>query len=132
MASIRREIPIDRDPEDVWDAVRDVGAIHERFAQGFVTDTTVEPGARVVTFANGVEARELIVDVDDDRRRLAYTVVDGLPGSIHHHATFEVDAGGEGTSRLVWVSDVLPDELAPVLEGMVDLGVEAISRTLTR
>jgi hypothetical protein len=130
MASIRREITLDRAPEHVWDAVRDVGAIHERFARGFVIDTALEPGARVVTFANGVAARELIVDLDDDRRRLAYSVVDGLPGSMHHHATFEVNGEPDGTSRLVWITDVVPDEVAAVVEDMVDQGVAAISRTL--
>ena len=50
---------------DVWDALRDVGALHTRLAVGFVTDGRMEPGARVVTFANGVVARELIVAVDD-------------------------------------------------------------------
>ena len=72
MASIRREIPLAAGPDAVWDVVRDVGAVHTRFAPGFVVATTMEPGARVVTFANGMVARELIVDVDDEARRLAY------------------------------------------------------------
>ena len=41
---------------------------------------------RVVTFANGLVVHERIVDVDDDARRLAYTVLDGP--FTHHHATF--------------------------------------------
>ncbi len=39
MASIRREISIAADPAEVWDAIRDVGAVHRRVAPGFVTDT---------------------------------------------------------------------------------------------
>jgi len=38
MASIRKEILIDAPPEDVWAAVRDVGAVHRRLAPGFVVD----------------------------------------------------------------------------------------------
>jgi hypothetical protein len=30
MASIRKEMEIDRSKEFVWDAIRDVGAIHKR------------------------------------------------------------------------------------------------------
>jgi hypothetical protein len=56
----------------VWEAVRDVGAVHTRLAPGFVVDTRLEADTRVVTFANGLVARELIVDIDDDARRLVF------------------------------------------------------------
>ncbi|HEY5831235.1 MAG TPA: SRPBCC family protein, partial [Hyphomicrobiaceae bacterium] len=39
MASIRKEIMIEARAGDVWDAIRDVGAIHQRLAPGFVVDT---------------------------------------------------------------------------------------------
>ena len=84
MASIRREMLIEARPADVWDAIRDVGALHERLVPGFVVDTRLEPGARVVTFANGVVARELIVDVDEAARRLVWAVV-GSPRLAHHN-----------------------------------------------
>ena len=66
MASIRKEMALRADPAQVWDAVRDVGAIHTRLAPGFVTNVTLEGDARIVTFANGMSAKELIVTVDDD------------------------------------------------------------------
>lgn len=75
MASIRKEILVEAPAEDVWAAIRDVGAPHERLAPGFVVATRLEEGARVVTFGNGLVARELIVDVDDRARRLAWAVV---------------------------------------------------------
>jgi hypothetical protein len=62
MASIHKEIAVEARPEDVWDAVRDVGAVHERLAPGFVTDVKMDGDARIVTFGNGMVARELIVD----------------------------------------------------------------------
>jgi hypothetical protein len=65
MASIRKEILLDARPEEVWDAVRDIGALHTRLVPGFVTDTRLEEGARIVTFGNGMVVRELIVDLDD-------------------------------------------------------------------
>ena len=105
--------------------VRDVGAVHTRFAPGFVVNTELQPGARVVTFANGLVARELIVDVDEGARRLAYAAVGGR--LTHHNASFTVISEGART-RLVWVADLLPNELAPVIEGMMDLGTGAIRR----
>ena len=99
MASIRKEIVIEASPKRVWDAVRDVGAVHERLAPGFVVDTRLEAGARVVTFANGLVARELIVDVDDEARRLAWAVV-GSPRLTHHNASMQIfDDGDRGRPR---------------------------------
>ena len=72
MASIRREMLVEARSGDIWDAIRDVGAVHTRLAPGFVVDTRLEAGARVVTFGNGLVARELIVDVDDQAQRLVW------------------------------------------------------------
>ncbi|MCW2989060.1 MAG: hypothetical protein JWM24_1998 [Solirubrobacterales bacterium] len=68
MASIHKEIEIDARPEDVWDALRDWGAIHQRLVPGFVVDARLDGADRIVTFFNGMEARELLVDLDDDAR----------------------------------------------------------------
>jgi hypothetical protein len=131
MASIRREIWIDTAPEQAWAALRDVGAIHRRLAPGFVTDVRLEEGApvlaRVVTFAGGLTARELIVDLDDDARRLAWSVVGGA--MTHHNASAQVfpEAGG---TRFVWIADLLPHALAPRIAGMIEQGLAAIKRTL--
>ena len=111
MASIHREVRIQADPESVWDALRDVGALHRRLAPGFVTDVRLEEGARVVTFGNGLVVRELIVDVDDEARRLAWSVVGGR--MTHHNASAQVFPDGEGGSRFVWIADLLPHEVAP-------------------
>src|SRR2546429_170813 len=99
MASIHKEILVDARPEKVWAALRDVGAVHERVVPGFVVDTRLEEGARIVTFANGLVARELIVDIDDEGRRLVWAVVGGRV--THHNASVQVFADGKGGSRLV-------------------------------
>lgn len=130
MASIHREIVVESRPADVWDAVRDVGAVHERLAPGFVVATRLEDGARVVTFANGVVARELIVDVDDGARRLAWSVVGGRMS--HHNASLQVFPESEGRSRLVWIADLLPNEVAPVITGMIEEGMRVMKTTLGR
>jgi len=129
VASIHKEVLIDADPAKVWDAVRDVGAIHQRLAPGFVTDVQMEDGggARVVTFGNGLVARELIVDVDDNTRRLAWSVVGGR--MTHHNASAQVFAENGGT-RFVWIADLLPHEMAPAITQMIEQGLAVIQRTL--
>lgn len=128
MASIRREMLVGADPKDVWEAIRDVGAVHTRLAPGFVVDTRLEEGARVVTFANGLVARELIVDIDDDARRLVWAVVGGR--LCHHNASLQVFAHGEGRCRVVWIADLLPDDLAGAIARMIDEGMSAMKTTM--
>ncbi len=131
MASIRKEIVIEASPKRVWDAVRDVGAVHERLAPGFVVDTRLEAGARVVTFANGLVARELIVDVDDEARRLAWAVV-GSPRLTHHNASMQVFDDGDRGSRVVWIADLLPNEIGGTIAAMIEEGLGAMKKTLER
>jgi len=130
VASIHREVVIDARPESAWDALRDIGAIHQRLAPGFVTDVRLEEGARVVTFGNGLVARELIITVDDQARRLVWSVVGGQ--MTHHNSSAQVFAEGENGSRFVWIADLLPNELAPTIAGMMDQGLAVIKQTLER
>jgi hypothetical protein len=127
MASIRREALIDARPETAWSALRDVGALHTRLVPGFVVDTRLEDGARIVTFGNGMVARELIVAVDDESRRVVWSVVGGR--MTHHNASAQVIAEGRGC-RFVWIADLLPDELAPLITTMIEQGMAVIKETL--
>jgi hypothetical protein len=128
MASIQKEILLDADPDTVWDAVRDVGAPHSRLTPGVLLDTVLDGAARVVTFANGAVVREVVVDIDDECRRFAYAVVDGP--FAHHNASMQVIADGGGRSRLIWTTDLLPEELAPTVTGLIEQGAAAMKRTL--
>jgi carbon monoxide dehydrogenase subunit G len=128
MASVHKEIVIDARPEAVWDALRDVGAVHTRLARGFVTDVRMENGARIVTFGNGMVVRELIVDIDDKTRRVAWAAV-GTP-MTHYNASAQVFDAGNGRSRFVWIADLLPNEQAPGVAQMIEQGLEAIKQTL--
>ena len=128
MATIRKELTLDASPAQVWDVIRDVGAVHRRLAPGFVTDTRLEEGARVVTFANGVVARELLVSVEEDVRRLVWSVAGGR--ATHHNSSFQVFPGAGGGTRLVWVTDVLPDSVALAFGAMIEEGSRVIKTTL--
>jgi hypothetical protein len=132
MATIRKDIRLNNAPDRVWDAVRDTGAIHTRFSPGFVTDTVLENGgaARMVTFGNGLKARERILSVDDTLMRLAYSVEPNERLS-HHSASFQVFPEGTGC-RLVWIADLLPDAMAPVVDAMMAQGMAAAQMALER
>ena len=128
MASIHKEIAILASAEKVWAVVRDIGAVHKRFVPGLVTDVRLEAGTRVVTFANGMVVRELIVDIDEERRRLAYAAVGEM--FTHHNASMQVIAEGRNHCRLLWITDLLPDEAAEAVSKIIDEGAVIMKRTL--
>jgi uncharacterized protein YndB with AHSA1/START domain len=130
MASIHKEIIIDADPADVWDALRDFGALHTRLVPGFVTDTRLDGDARIVTFANGTVAREVLVDCNDERRRLVYAIKNER--LTQHSASAQVFPEGDTATRFVWIADVLPHEFAGYMEGQMELGLAAMQKKLGR
>jgi hypothetical protein len=130
MASIHKDVPIDASPADVWAAARDFGAVHQRLAPGFVLDARLDGDARIVTFANGTVARELLVDCDEARRRLVYAVINERVK--HYSASVQVLADGDARARLVWIVDVLPNEIAPYIGGQMDQAALAMQGTLAR
>ncbi len=127
MASIRREISTLAAPAAVWDAIRDIGALHTRLVPGFVVDTRLEPGARIVTFGNGMVIREPIVDASDADRRLVWSAEGGQ--LKHYNASVQVfpDAAG---SRVVWIADFLPNEAATLVGSMMEQGMAVMQKTL--
>ena len=127
MASVRKEIVTPAQPPSVWDAIRDIGALHTRLVPGFVVDTRLEPGARVVTFANGMVMKEPIVTIDDDARRLVWSAQGGP--LTHYNAAVQVFAEGTG-SRVVWIADFLPDQAASVVGPMIEQGMAAMKKAL--
>jgi Polyketide cyclase / dehydrase and lipid transport len=130
MASIHKDIPLDARPEDVWAAVRDFGAVHQRLVPGFVLDSRLDGDARIVTFANGTVARELLVDCDDARRRLVYAVLSERVKQ--HSASVQVFADGDARSRLIWIVDVLPNEIAPYMNAQMDQAALAMQGAFKR
>jgi hypothetical protein len=128
MASIHKDISVDARSEDVWAAVADFGAVHQRLVPGFVLDARLDGDARIVTFANGTVARELLVDCDHLRRRLVYAVVSERVKQ--HSASVQVFAEGEARSRLVWIVDFLPNEIASYMDAQMDQATLSMGQAL--
>jgi len=127
MATLHKEVSIAARCEDVWDAVRDIGALHTRLVPGFVTDTRLEGDARIVTFANGMTIREQILSLDDSRRRLAWNA-EGA-GTTHYNAVLQVWPC-DGGSRVVWTTDLLPHAMAESIAAMQDQALAAMKAAL--
>lgn len=125
MGSIRKEIALAARPDDVWDAVRDIGALHTRLVPGFVVETKLEADARIVTFANGMRIREPIVAIDEQHRRLVWSAES--EGLTHYNGAAQVIANGDGlTATLVWTADFLPHDAVQMIDGMMEQGAAAM------
>ena len=110
----------------MWDALRDVGALHTRLVPGFVTDTRLEFGARIVTFGNGMVVREQIVTVDEDKHRVVWSAIGMLR---HHNASAQALANVRGGTTVVWIADLLPDEATATIASMMEQGATIMKQT---
>ena len=128
MACIHKEIEIDRGKQFVWDAIRDVGNIHKRLVPGFVLKCKLEGDSRIVTFANGIVMRELIIDVNDKTCRHSWSAR-GEPFT-HHNASIQVFSESDDKCRVVWISDLLPNKIVETVGEMIQHGLDTMKQTL--
>jgi len=128
MGTIRAELKTAAKASDVWSAIRDIGALHTRLVPGFVVDTKLEPGARVVTFVNGVTLREPIVSLDDEARHLVWTHEGGR--ARHYNGALQVSELPDGSTSVVWTADFLPDDIHGYFSQAIHAGMAAMRRAL--
>ena len=83
---------------------------------------------RVVTFANGMTVREIIVTIDDEAMRLVWSAKSER--LTHHNGAVQVVSGGDGHTTVVWSADLLPDEMAQPIGLMMDQGMIAMKTAL--
>ncbi len=130
MASVQKQIIVNARLEAVWDALRDVGALHTRLVPGFVRDTRLVPGARVVTFMSGTVVREEILSVDDEIHRVAWAVLGGA--LTHYNVGAQAFAEPDGRTRVVWTADVLPDTAKQSVEDSLTYSLAAMQVALEK
>jgi hypothetical protein len=130
MASIYKETTVEVSADEAWAALRDVGAAHKLFAP-VLLDSHLENEIRAVRFADGKVVKERIVDVDEQRHRVAYSAMSG-GGMTHHHASMQILGEGPNRCRFVWISDFLPHEVASSIAPLIDLGSQALKDNLER
>jgi hypothetical protein len=128
MASIHHEVELNVGAEQAWTSLREVGDAHKLFAPVLV-EGRLDGDTRTVRFANGMVVQERILDVDEKRRRLAYTVLDA-PGVTFHHASMQIVDDGPQRCRFVWITDLLPSEARDNIAALVEEGTRALQTNL--
>jgi hypothetical protein len=128
MASIHRQVTVEVGADKAWTALRNVGEAHKLFTPVLV-DARLEGDTRTVTFGNGMVLRERILDVDDDRHRLAYTAMDA-PGMTYHHASMQIVDDGPGRCQFVWTTDFHPADVSANIAPLIEHGANALKSNL--
>ena len=128
MASVRKEIHVRQSADNAWNAIRDVGSIDKRLVPGFVVGCRLEGDSRYLTFGNGMTIREIIVSIDDESMRHSWSAR-GEPFT-HHNASIQVFPEGQNACRLVWIADIMPNEIADAISEMIVQGLEIMKSTL--
>lgn len=129
MASIQHEAIINVSADKAWSTLRQhIGEPFKLFAP-VLKGGHVNNDVRTVEFANGLVVDERIIDIDDTRRRLAYSVINS-PRLAHHHASMQFIPDGVNHCRFIWISDFLPAEASQNILPLVEQGTLALKRNL--
>jgi carbon monoxide dehydrogenase subunit G len=126
MGTVRRELRIDRSPDEVWAVVGDPTTIHEWFPG--IDASTVEGDVRTITLGSGLPLPERIVTVDPLLRRFQYRIEGGI--FRNHQGTIDVLDLGDGTSLVVYSTDAEPDVMALVIGGATGAALHELKRQL--
>jgi len=128
MASIHKQLAVEVGTEEAWAALRLIGEPHKLFAP-VLADAQLDGDTRTVRFANGMVVQERILDVDDERRRVAYSALNA-PGMTYHHASMQVLDAGPGRCLFVWITDFLPPGIAGNIAPLIEQGAVALKANL--
>lgn len=138
MASVQTHITIDAPAEDVWNTVRDFGAIDQYVeaienveAQGTGVGMT-----RTLTLQDGAQIKERLEALDDEAHTLRYTIVEGPLPVQEYVSTMTVQPTGAQQCEATWNCAFEPDG-APAdvveadLEGLYRAGLDGLQRLHT-
>jgi hypothetical protein len=124
MATVQIETSIRAPAPQVWKALAATGDAHLAFA-GVLTACRLESeDLRVATFANGQVVKERIINVDPQRMRVAYGVIESQ--FVHHSASMQVIPRGDSECVFVWIADVLPHAAAGMIAPLMEQGAGAL------
>ena len=127
MATIRSHARVHRSADEVWAVVGDPTRIVEWFPG--VTAATVEDRVRTLTLASGLPVFEEIVTLDHRMRRFQYRITGPLPVK-YHLGTMDVIEDGEPGCLLLYSTEISPDPMAFVLDGVISEGIATLARML--
>lgn len=123
MATLRTHITIDRPADEVWSVVSDAGSISTWFPM--VQTSSAAGEDRHCQLEGGVPLDEKIVTNDPELRRFQYRIVGGGVPVESHLGTVDV-LDQDGSSLVVYSTEVTPDEVADTLGPAIEDGIRGL------
>ena len=124
VASIRRNVRIQRPASAVWGVVGDPSTIHHWFPG--IANSVVEGKVRTITLNSGIPLPEDIVTLDPILRRFQYKIAGGLFRS--HLGTIDVLELDDESCMVVYGTDAEPDVMALVIGGAAGGALDELKR----
>ena len=124
--TVRRQVRINRSPDDVWAFIGDPGRIQEWFPG--IAASSVDGTTRVITTGAGLAIPEEIVTNDAVQRRFQYRITGGL--FKEHLSTLDVLDLDDGSSLVVYAADSVPATMALVIAGAAGDALEHLRTTM--
>jgi len=125
MATATAELTMSASPDAVWAILSDFHGL-PNWMPGI--DESVADGEDRVLSMMGMTIRERLVKMDDDGKAVTYSIVDGAPVESHE-ATITVHDADGGGSRVTWDVTATPDDMAGLMQGIYQQGLEALKTT---
>lgn len=103
-------IPVTVPVDEAWRHLADVKAVNTLLT--FLGEVTVDGDRRRCSLGEGT-LDDIVLSINDDNRRVAYTIVSAPLPSDHHSAAIQLRPDGLGGTVLSWTTDFLPATLTP-------------------
>lgn len=127
MTTIRKTIDIKADIDSVWAKISDIGGISNLI--GFLQDSEFSGDERVCTLKDGGKLVESIISVDADLHRVMYSITASPLNMSFHVASMELEQTPTGV-RLIWTTDLQPEQAAEQFEPLMDMACTDMQSTL--
>lgn len=128
MATLQKVVEVATSADAVWKKIADVGGISNLI--GFLTESKMDGDKRVCKTADGAVLDELIVSIDPDLKRVAYSITDSPFGFEFHAASMQVSSKGSG-AVLTWTTDVKPDAAVQALDPIFEDAAQSMKAALS-
>lgn len=94
-----------------------------------LVSVAVEDGVRTLTTKSGLPIVENIVTLDHDMRRFQYSITGPIPVN-YHLGTMDVIDDGQPGCLLMYSTEITPEPMAFVLDGVISEGIANLARML--
>lgn len=134
MASVSERIRISAPADDVWQTVRDFGAIDEYLPPVATAELSGQGvgATRTLTLEDGAQIIERLDGIDEDARTLRYSIIEGPLPIENYESTLSVTAIDESACEVRWASDfdvvdAPEDEVASTLAELYTAGLAGLN-----